>query len=424
MPPGNGLWLFTSFMFLFLSGFFTLLKDAYSDLNMVKLDNMQEENKLSEKEYDRLKNIVSDFDKAEGSFIILDYLSNALSASSLAYIGFQYFNLVGMFGALFIASILILIFGEELPSEISVSRGDAFAIKYSGFTNFIMSVLSPLDKFVKSTALFIAKIFRKDDYVEEPKIREDELMTAVNLSKEEGLLDNEEYGLIEKVFKFRDSYAKDVMTPRTEVVAIDIDATPNEIVSTFVKEGYSRIPVYEEDIDSILGILHVKDLIKLMLDKNEITDIRSLLRKPLYTFEYQKTDDLFKIMRMRRTTFAIVLDEYGGTDGIITLEDLVEEIVGDIEDEYDEDDDEIIKLNDSEFIIDGATKLDDFDEKLKLNLESEEVDTIGGFVVEKFDKIPKKGEILNYENLVFKILEMDKNRIDKLKLKILPIEKN
>lgn len=418
MPPGNGLWLFTSFIFLFLSGFFTLLKEAYGDLNMVKLDNMKEENILSDKEYEKLKNIVEDFDKAEGSFIVLDYMSNALSASALAYIGFYLFNVAGMLIALLISSILILIFGEELPNEISISKGDSLAIKYSGLTNFIMKFLSPLHKFIKNTALFIAKISRDDSIVEEPKIREDELINAVNLSKEEGLLDNEEYGLIEKVFKFRDSYAKDVMTPRTEVVAIDINSKPEEIVSVFVEEGYSRIPVYEEDIDSIIGILHVKDLIKVMLDKNEFKDVRSILRKPLYTFEYQKTDDLFKIMRMKRTTFAIVLDEYGGNVGIITLEDLVEEIVGDIEDEYDEEDDEIIKLSDSEFILDGATKLDDFNEKLSLDLDSEEVDTIGGFVVEKFDKIPKKGETLVFENLTFTILEMDKNRIDKLKLKI------
>lgn len=424
MPPGNGLWLFTSFIFLFLSGFFTLLKDAYSDLNMVRLDNMQEENKLSKKEYDNLKKIVDGFDRVEGSFIVLDYLSNALSVSAFAYVGFGFYRVPGMICAILIDSILILIFGEELPSEFSISNGDRLAIKYSGFTNFITALLSPLFKFVRNTALFIAKFFRKDIYTKEPKIREDELMNAVNLSKEAGLLDNEEYGLIEKVFKFRDSYAKDVMTPRTEVVAIDVESSPEEIVSAFVKEGYSRIPVYEDDIDSILGILHVKDLIKLMLDKNEIQNIRSLLRKPLYTFEYQKTDDLFRIMRMKQTTFAIVLDEYGGTDGIITLEDLIEEIIGDIEDEYDEDDDEIIKINDSEYILDGALKLEDCDEKLKLHLESEEVDTIGGFVVEKFDKIPKKGEVLTFENLIFTILEMDKNRVDKLKLKIMPKEKN
>ncbi|MFB0972417.1 MAG: transporter associated domain-containing protein, partial [Neofamilia sp.] len=181
----------------------------------------------------------------------------------------------------------------------------------------------------------------------------------------------------------------------------------------------SRVPVYEEDIDNLLGVLHIKDLLPHFVG-HEIINIRESLRKPIYTFEYQKTADLFEQMRRNNGTFAIVLDEYGGTEGIVTMEDLIEEIVGEIEDEYDDDSesDGILTLKNNVFIIDGMVRLDELSEETNLDLESDEVDTIGGFVVEIFDKIPEQGEVLKYENLEFTVLEIEKNRISKLRVTV------
>lgn len=405
-------------LFLFLSGFFSLLKTSYDNMNMFKLEKLIEAEEIDEDSSVLLGKIIHNPQPVQNTLLIADYLCNAFVAALSARIGYRIYGEVGMIISLIIASIMILIIGENTPYAISLVKGDRYAIKFLGVTRLVRRVLYPLQALVKFFSVTLATLFGASKDYKEPKITEDELITAVNLGAEEGLLDKDEYGLIEKIFQFSDSFTKDVMTPRTDVVALDIDSSLDEMIAMFLHEGYSRMPVYEEDIDNILGVLHVKDILPYVV-KNSKLDIRATLRKPLYTFEYQKTSDLFRQMRMKRSTFAIVLDEYGGTDGIVTLEDLVEEIVGEIEDEYDDTlDKDIVTTRDGEYVVDGMTKLEDINEELDLELESEEVETIGGFVLEKFDKIPKTNEKLVFENLIFTVLEMDKNRIEKLKLNI------
>ncbi len=405
-------------LFVFLSGFFSLLKSSYENMNLFKLEKMIEAEEIDEKDSLLMKRIIQNPQKVQNSLMIADYLSNALVATLSARIGYRIYGEIGMLIALLIAVILILVIGENTPYSISLIKGDKAAIKFVGLTKTITRVLFPIQTLVKFFSSALATLFGATKDYREPKITEDELITAVNLGAEEGLLDKDEYGLIEKIFQFSDSYAKDVMTPRTDVMALDIEKPLDEMIEIFLEEGYSRMPVYEEDIDNILGVLHVKDILPYVVN-NEKIDIRKTLRKPLYTFEYQKTSDLFRQMRMKRSTFAIVLDEYGGTDGIVTLEDLVEEIVGELEDEYDDTyDKDIIRIREGEYILDGMAKIEDINEELDLSLESEEVETIGGFVLEKIDKIPKVNDKLQFENLIFTILEMDKNRIEKMKLNI------
>lgn len=404
---------------LFLSAFFTLLKYSYEDLNKFRLEKMKEEKIITESQAFKLNQFIEDISSIQSTFMIFDYLSNAFFAVSFSRIGYHFFGTGGIIAAVIIGTILILVFGESAPYFVSITKGDIVAIKFYKFSRIFTKVASPLTLFIRFISRAIGSLFGLEMDSKEPKITEDELFTAMNLSKDEGLLDVEEFGMIEKVVAFRDSFVKDVMTPRTDVIAVDIDSSIEEIIELFNEEGFSRVPVYEEDIDNLLGILHIKDLLPHFVG-HEVIDLKEVVRKPIYTFEYQKTADLFEQMRNNNGTFAIVLDEYGGTEGIVTMEDLIEEIVGEIEDEYDDDSesDGILVLKNNVFIIDGMVRLDEVKEEIDLDLESDEVDTIGGFVVEVFDKIPEHGEVLEYKNLEFTVLEIEKNRVSKLRVTV------
>ncbi len=409
---------------LFLSAFFTLLKYSYEDLNKFKLEKMSDEEIITEEKADELCRFIEDLNDVQSTFMISDYFANAFFAVTLSRIGYLSYGNIGLVLGIIIATILILVFGENAPYFISLTKGDDFAVKFLGFSKVFTKILLPLIAFIRFISRSIGSLFGLEKDSKEPKITEDELFTAMNLSKDEGLLDIEEFGMIEKVVAFRDTYVKDVMTPRTNVVAVDIESSIEEIIELFHEEGFSRVPVYEDGIDNLLGVLHIKDLLPHFVG-HEVLDIRQSLRKPIYTFEYQKTADLFNQMRKNNGTFAIVLDEYGGTEGIVTMEDLIEEIVGEIEDEYDDGSisEDILQLNKNMYIINGMMRLEEVREKIDLDIESEEVDTIGGFVVELFDRIPEQGEVLEYENLVFTVVEIDKNRISKLKLTVKEMEK-
>lgn len=413
-----------AFVSLFLSAFFTLLKYSYEDLNKFKLEKMSDEEIITEEKANELCIFIEDLNGVQSTFTISDYFANAFFAVTVSRIGYLSYGNIGLVLGIIIATILILVFGESAPYFISLAKGDDFAVKFLGFSKVFTKTLSPLTSFIRFISRSIGSIFGLEKDTKEPKITEDELFTAMNLSKDEGLLDIEEFGMIEKVVAFRDTYVKDVMTPRTNVIAVDVDSSIEEIIELFYDEGFSRVPVYEEGIDNLLGVLHIKDLLPYFVG-HEVLDIRQSLRKPIYTFEYQKTADLFDQMRKNNGTFAIVLDEYGGTEGIVTMEDLIEEIVGEIEDEYDDGSisEDILQLNKNMYIIDGMVRLEEVRERTSLDIESEEVDTIGGFVVELFDRIPEQGEVLESENLVFTVLEIDKNRISKLKLTVKEIER-
>ena len=236
----------------------------------------------------------------------------------------------------------------------------------------------------------------------------------VSVSHEEGVLEGEEKQMIYNVFEFGDSQAKDVMTPRTDMIVANVTSTYEELINIFKVEQFSRIPIYEETIDNIIGVLYIKDLI-FFEDGKEEFNIEKHMRMPYFTYEFKSTVDLFADMRLKRVPIAILLDEYGGTAGLVTIEDLVEEIVGDIDDEYDDDTDKIEVIKEDEFIVDGDTKISMVNEMIGLNIESEDFDSIGGFVTGILGRLPKTGETIDYNETKFIIQKLNKNRIVKLK---------
>ena len=289
--------------------------------------------------------------------------------------------------------------------------------KYARVIFGLMILLTPVIYLVNQLALGFLLLLGMDPNKKKDAITEDELRTIVEVSHEEGVIETEEKKMINNVFDFGDTVAKDVMVPRIDMVMVDVNSTYQELLDVFREERFTRIPVYEDSTDNVIGIINMKDL--LLADESLQFSIRDFLREPLYTYEYKKTAEL--MMEMRRTfgNMVIVLDEYGATAGLITLEDMLEEVVGEIRDEYDEDEeDEIREITPDEYLVQGATKLGDLNDRLGLSLESEDYDSIGGLVIGLLEHLPEEGEAVDHGNLRLLVEHVEKNRIEKVRLVI------
>ena len=281
--------------------------------------------------------------------------------------------------------------------------------------NIIVKILKPfIGIFSFISSLFI-RLLGGDPKATEPFITEEELRTMVGVSEEEGVLEDVEKEMIFNVFDFADSQAKDVMVQRVDIVAVDTEATYEEVLEVIKTEQFSRIPVYNQTIDDIVGVLYVKDLIIAGQNK-EGFKVSDYMREPYYTFEFKKIKELFNEMKKTRNHLSVVLDEYGGTVGIVTIEDLIEEVFGDIEDEYDDYDKEIEVVKEDEYIVDGSAKLDDISELIGVNMESEEFDSVGGLIIGELGRFPDNKEEVTLNKIRFVVEEVDKNRIKKVRI--------
>ncbi len=271
---------------------------------------------------------------------------------------------------------------------------------------------------VNQLSMLVLRLLRVDPNKKPESITEDELRTIVEVSHEEGVIQMEEKKMITNVFDFGENLAKDIMVPRIDMTFINVDATYDELLETFREEKYTRFPVYEESTDNVIGIINVKDL--LLLEGKENFSIRDFLRQPLYTYEFKKAAELMVEMRKTLNNIVIVLDEYGATAGLITLEDMLEEIVGEIRDEYDEDEEEsVVEIEPGQYRVNASLKLDDLNEYLNLKLESEDYDSLGGLVIGLLDHLPEEGEEVTHKGLRMVVEHMDKNRIETILLYLL-----
>ena len=350
-----------------------------------------------------------------GAILIGNNIVNIL-ASSLATTLFV--SLVGPSGvgiATAVMTVLVLIFGEITPKSIAKQKSEEVSLKVSKPINIIVKVLKPfVGIFTFISGAFI-RMLGGDPKATEPFITEEELKTMVGVSEEEGVLEGVEKEMIFNVFDFADSQAKDVMVQRVDIVAVDSEATYEEVLEVIKKEQFSRIPVYNQTIDDIVGVLYVKDLIIAGQNK-EGFKVSDYMREPYYTFEFKKIKELFNEMKKTRNHLSVVLDEYGGTVGIVTIEDLIEEVFGDIEDEYDDYDKEIEVVKEDEYIVDGSARLDDISDLVGVNMESQEFDSIGGLIIGELGRFPENKEEVNIGNIRFVVEEVDKNRIKKVRI--------
>ena len=341
-----------------------------------------------------------------------------ISASSLATI-----LVTRAFGDMYVGvgtgilTLLVLIFGEITPKTSATLYSETMALRFAKPIYMIMQVLTPVIFIVDKLSQGVLRLLHVDPNKKQDAITEDELRTIVEVSHEEGVIESDEKKMIYNVFDFGDSVAKDIMVPRIDMTFIDVDATFSEVIEVFREVKYTRYPVYEETTDNVIGIINIKDL--LLTENQKKFCIRDYLREPLYTYEFKKTAELMVELRKTQNNIAIVLDEYGATAGLITLEDMLEEIVGEIRDEYDEDEEDLIRrIGPREYVVEAAMKLDDLNDQLGLDLESEDYDSIGGFIIGLLDHLPEEGEEVTHKTLRFVVDKVDRNRIDKIHLYI------
>ena len=326
-------------------------------------------------------------------------------------------------------SFVTLIFGELVPKRIALQNAEKFSMMCAKPIVVVSKIASPFIKILSWSTKFVLRLFGMHDENVEESLSREEIRSMVESGQENGVFNETETEMINSIFEFDDIQAEDVMTPRTEVFCIDINDPLDSYLDDLMEMHYTRIPVYEDTVDDIIGILHIKDFLieahKYHYDYTKV-DIRKILRKPYFVLETKNIDELFKEMQKKRQHLAILVDEYGGFSGIATIEDLVEEIMGDIEDEYDEmEEPQLKKLDEHTYLIDGFMNVDDLHEELSLDLESEDHDTISGFLLDLLGKILEDGSktSVDYKNLHFDILEVEDKHIEKIRLIIQPEEK-
>ena len=400
------------FILIGLSAFFSASETALVSLSKIRLRKMVEDD---EKNAKLINKLVDNPNKLLGAILIGNNIVN-IGASALATtIAVDIYGSKGALISTIVMTISILIFGEVTPKSLAAQNSEKTSIKVAKPIHLITIILMPFITVLTFITNGLVRLLGGTINSNQPLITEEELKTIVNVSLEEGVLEGDERQMIYNVFEFGDSQAKDVMTPRTNMAVVNVNSTYEELLEFLKEENFSRIPVYEEDVDDIIGIMHVKELI-LYLDHKDNFNLRDIIRPAYFTHEFKSTAELFDEMRLKRIPVAIILDEYGGTAGMVTTEDLVEEIVGEIKDEYDEEHEEIEVIREDEYLVDGSTKLDLLNEMIGTTIESEDFDSIGGFIIGILDRFPEEYETIEYENIKFIIENVDKNRIEKVRI--------
>ncbi len=413
MDATSAIQFFILIILVLLSAFFSSAETSLTTANKIKLKALADE---GDKRSKTVLKATEDSGKMLSAILIGNNIVNLSAASLVTTLALNLWGSAAIAFASGTLTVIILIFGEITPKTLATIHSDKMARIYAGSILFLMRILTPAIFIINKLAFLVLTLLRVDPSAKAPSMTEHELRTIVDVSHEDGVIESEERQMIYNVFDFGDSLAKDIMVPRVDMTFLDVESTYEEMLDVFRREKFTRLPVYEGSTDNVIGVLNVKDL--LVHDSSREFNLRSLLREPYFTYEFKKTSELMMEMRKDSINFTIVLDEYGATAGLITLEDLLEEIVGEIRDEYDKDEEELIReIGEQEYIVEGSLKLDDLNNALGLTLDSEDYDSVGGYVIERLDHLPHAGEfIVDGHDIRMVVDTVDKNRIDKVHL--------
>ncbi len=414
MDSGSIFQIIILIILLLLSAFFSSAETALTTVNRIRMRSLAEDG--NSRAACVLK-VTDDSGKMLSAILIGNNIVN-LSASSIATsLALDMWGNVGAGIATGILTLLILIFGEISPKTIATINAEKISLSYCNIIYWLMKLLTPVIFILNKLSIAFLFLLRVDPNAKDKAMTEEELRTIVDVGKETGVIESEEHEMINNVFDFGDAQAKEVMVPRIDMTFANIDCTYDELIEIFKEDKFTRLPVYKDTTDNVIGIINMKDL--LLYKDREHFSIQDIMREPYFTYEHKNTAELFMEMRKSSISLAIVLDEYGATAGLITLEDLLEEIVGEIRDEYDTDEeDPIVKLSDREYLVLGSTNLEDLCEKLDLDFESDDYDTIGGYLIGLLDHLPEKNEIIiTDDDVLLRVEQMDKNRIEKIYIK-------
>lgn len=403
-----------------LSAFFSSAETALTTVNRVRMKALADEGNQSAA---AVLKILDRYSKMLSTILIGNNIVNLTASSLTTTLAAKAFGSYAVGVATGILTLVILLFGEIVPKNTAKLYSAGISLVYAPVILLLMKLFTPVVFVVDKMSAGISRLLHIDTNKQETLMTENELKTYVDVSHEDGVIESEEREMIYNVFDFSDSVAKDIMIPRIDMVSVGFSMNYDEVLSRFRESMYTRLPVYGEDKDNIIGLINIKDFI-LLTDKEHF-QVKDILRDAYYTYEYKKTADLMIEMREIAANVAFVLDEYGAAVGMITLEDLLEEIVGEIRDEYDADEEELIQqTEENAWLVEGGMKLDDINDALDTSLSSEDYDSIGGLIIESLDRLPQDGETITLPGgITLQVQGISQNRIKKV-LMTLPEEES
>ena len=400
---------------LVLSAFFSATETAFSTFNKIRMKNIAQDNKRAalvlklEEKYDKLLNTVLIGNNIVN--IALSSIATIFFIDLLANTNINDAESVGATVSTAVITIAVLIFGEISPKVIAKGHADGIAMAFAPVINVLAIILTPFSFVFGCWSKLLVKIFKPK---EEIAYTEDELITIVDEAEEDGAIETEEGDLIRSAIEFADVSAGDILTPRVDICAIPKDASIEEIAKVFIENAYSRLPVYNEDIDDIVGILHEKDFFLAYHNNNKT--ITKYLQKPVHVSEHIKIADLMQVLKAKKCHMAIVVDEFGGTMGIVTMEDIIEQLIGDVFDEHDEVTEDYEEQEDGSFIVNCSADLDDFIEKFNLKIKDDDdmPQTLNGLIMKVLETFPKVGDTFDYEDLCIEIKKIGTKRVEEV----------
>ncbi len=397
-------------LLLMLSAFFSSAETALTTVNKMRMRALADEGNNSAR---IVLKLIDNSGKMLSAILIGNNIVNISASSIMTIVAQEVWGNFAVSIATGVLTIVILIFGEITPKTLATLYSESLSLKYARIVYFIVWLLTPVIFIINKFSMFIMFVLRIDPKKKQATITEGELRTIVDVSHEEGVIETEERTMIKNVFDFGDTLAKDVMIPRIDMCMIDITSSYDELLSIFREHKYTRFPVFSDSTDNVVGIINIKDL--LLYKSGESFNIKDYLRQAYFTYEHKNLSDLMLEMKTAAINIIIVLDEYGAATGLITIEDLIEEIVGDIRDEYDYDEEDSIKIiNENEFLVEGLMNLDDFNDELGTNLKAQDNDSLGGFILEQLDRLAIEGDKVETNELTLIVESVEKNRINKV----------
>lgn len=395
-----------------MSAFFSSSETALTSINIFKIRQLEEN---GVKNSSLVKSLSENINKVLTAILIGNNIVN-IATTTIATILFT--DLYGASGALIstiILTLAILIFGEVTPKNIATSNSEKVALKVAKPIKFFQIIFAPLSFILSIITGALTKMIIGEEKNKQDLVTEEDLKTIVDVSEEQGVINFQESEIINNVFEFGDSDVEDIMTARTNMEAISVDIDDLDLKNFLKSSKHSRIPVYGKSIDNILGILHMKDIVAFIADDKEL-DLEKMIRPAFYVYDNMHIFDLFKSMREENVSLAIVIDEYGGTSGIVTIEDIVEELVGEIEDEYDTHHETIFKIKDREYLVDPSIHINDFNDYFDKDIKQLKNDSIGGFVIDKLGRIAKVGDFVEVDGIKISVVQIDRYKIEMLKV--------
>ncbi len=428
------------FALIFVNAFFSMSEMAIVTLNDNKIDKMAAEGNKKAKQIKKLTENTSSFlSTIQIGVTLAGFLTSATAAQSFAgmlagaiaktpIVDVIPLGIINGFSTVVITLVMSyfsLVLGELVPKKIAMSKPEKMAFMAAPILVFVAKVTNPIVKFLALSTNGVLRLIGIDPHADEEVVTEEEIRMMVDVGGEKGVIEDTQIEMINNIFEFDDIDVADIMTHRTDMVCIDDDEPLSEAVKLSIENGFSRIPVYEEDPDDIVGIVYIKDFLKYVgttLPKTKT--VKDMMRPAYYVPETKRCGELFTEMTEKRVQMAVVIDEYGGTAGIVTLEDLLESIVGNIQDEYDQEDEEISIINDTIFEVDGITDIEEVEEHIGKTFPEGDYDTIGGYIISVLGFLPEDGQMneVTFENVKLTVLNVEERRIGKVKVEILPIE--